>query len=118
MTTSTTQQRRSALPLLNLLVASAAVTIGAIAIATDDVGSTSQIEITPLDENHSAAAPVTTRPAGEVVTDRNDAPSYNPYVPPIGQTAPPVLTDRNDAPSYNPYVPPIGQTAPPVGDSE
>jgi hypothetical protein len=39
-TTATIHHRRPVLPVLNLLVAGAAVTLAAVAIATDDTGST------------------------------------------------------------------------------
>jgi hypothetical protein len=79
MTSPTTDQHRSPLPVLSLLLAAAAAIIGLVAIATDDVSSRpSQIVVTPLDDSHPAAAPDNARPANQEVDDANDHPHYNP----------------------------------------
>ena len=72
MTSPTTHEHRSPLPVLGLLLAAAAATVGVVAIATDDVSSRpSQIVITPLDESHPAAAPDDARPS-EVLVPKLD----------------------------------------------
>ena len=63
MTSPTTHEHRSPLPVLGLLLAAAAATVSVVAIATDDVSSRpSQIVVTPLDDNHPAAARTTPAP--------------------------------------------------------
>ena len=79
--TRTASRRES----LTTLLAGAAAAIAVVAILTDDVSSRpSQILITPLDENHPAAAPKNTQPAEEYSIHDN---TPSPYIPDVASTS-------------------------------
>jgi hypothetical protein len=74
MTSPTTHEHRSPLPVLGLLLAAAAATVSVVAIATDDVSSRpSQIVVTPFDDNHPAAAPDNAHPSEVLVPELDES---------------------------------------------
>ena len=114
MTTATIRQPRSALSLLSLVVAGAAVTVAVAAIATDDVSSRpSQIVVAPLDENHPAAAPEIARPVPvEVPLDESHPAAAPENARPTAELE--SLPFIPYLPQLNPYVPPREQDPSPI----
>jgi hypothetical protein len=77
-----TRNARSPLPLLNLLLAATALTVAAVALATDEAASRPVTTVvTPVDGNHSAA-----RPVDEDITEADRPRQYNPYQPRVPLT--------------------------------